>query len=73
MKAAGDLANGYGHRLTVHPGQFTQIGSYKENVVEASVRELQCMLYLSTVICHSVKPDPGRSLFNATVHGNGEG
>ena len=46
LKAAGDLANGYGHRLTLHPGQFTQIGSPKENVVEASVRELQCMLYL---------------------------
>ena len=73
MKTAGDLANGYGHRLTVHPGQFTQIGSYKENVVEASVRELQCMLYLLTVIYYSVEPDPGRSLFNAAAHGNGEG
>ncbi|KAF9781404.1 UV-endonuclease UvdE-domain-containing protein [Thelephora terrestris] len=40
LKAAGDLANRYGHRITLHPGQFTQIGSPKENVVEASVREL---------------------------------
>ena len=46
LKAAGDLAKGYGHRLTLHPGQFTQIGSPKENVVESSVRELQCMSYL---------------------------
>ena len=44
-KTAGDLANGYGHRITLHPGQFTQIGSPKANVVDASVRELQCMLY----------------------------
>nr|GAT58052.1 predicted protein [Mycena chlorophos] len=36
----GDLANRLGHRLTSHPGQFTQLGSPKPEVVEASVREL---------------------------------
>ncbi|KAI0258578.1 UV-endonuclease UvdE-domain-containing protein [Gloeopeniophorella convolvens] len=40
LKAAGDLAKSYGHRMTLHPGQFTQIGSPKPNVVEASLREL---------------------------------
>jgi UV DNA damage endonuclease len=55
LKAAGDLANKYGHRITMHPGQvsapgaafetiltgqFTQLGSPKPNVVTASVREL---------------------------------
>ncbi|KAH9968187.1 UV-endonuclease UvdE-domain-containing protein [Russula dissimulans] len=40
LKTAGDLANQYGHRMTLHPGQFTQIGSPKRNVVEASIREL---------------------------------
>ncbi|KAI9464142.1 UV-endonuclease UvdE [Lactarius psammicola] len=40
LKTAGDLANLYGHRMTLHPGQFTQIGSPKQNVVDASVREL---------------------------------
>jgi UV DNA damage endonuclease len=61
-QTAGDLANQYGHRMTLHPGQvghqsrsflgiinsrrppyqFTQIGSPKRNVVEASIRELHC-------------------------------
>ncbi|ETW77497.1 hypothetical protein HETIRDRAFT_37134 [Heterobasidion irregulare TC 32-1] len=40
LKAAGDLANSLGHRMTLHPGQFTQLGSPREDVVEASVREL---------------------------------
>lgn len=46
LKTAGDLANLYGHRMTLHPGQFTQIGSPKQNVVDASVRELhyQCSI-----------------------------
>ena len=61
-QAAGDLANKYDHRMTLHPGQvcgalpvllrvaahaspsqFTQIGSPKQNVVNASIRELRCM------------------------------
>ncbi|WVW86898.1 UV damage endonuclease UvdE [Kwoniella bestiolae CBS 10118] len=44
LKEAGDLAKKYGHRLTMHPGQFTQLGSPKPNVIEASIRELdyQC-------------------------------
>ncbi|KAK8849695.1 UV damage endonuclease UvdE [Kwoniella newhampshirensis] len=44
LKEAGRLAKQYGHRLTMHPGQFTQIGSPKDGVVEASIRELnyQC-------------------------------
>ncbi|KAI0064003.1 UV-endonuclease UvdE [Artomyces pyxidatus] len=41
LKVAGDLAKSLGHRMTLHPGQFTQLGSPKENVVEASIRELQ--------------------------------
>lgn len=40
LKEAGDLANKYGHRLTTHPGQFTQLGSTKQKVIDAAVREL---------------------------------
>ncbi|KAF8590258.1 UV-endonuclease UvdE [Ramaria rubella] len=40
LKAAGDLANDLGHRLTAHPGQFTQLASPKEEVVQSSIREL---------------------------------
>ncbi|KAG9038555.1 hypothetical protein FRB95_000776 [Tulasnella sp. JGI-2019a] len=41
LKEAGDLAKKYGHRLTMHPGQFTQLGSPKDAVVESSIRELK--------------------------------
>jgi len=40
LEKAGSLALKYGHRLTTHPGQFTQLGSPKPQVVEASIREL---------------------------------
>ncbi|XAO26222.1 UV damage endonuclease UvdE [Cryptococcus bacillisporus CA1280] len=41
LKDAGELAKKYGHRLTMHPGQFTQLGSPKKAVVNASIRELE--------------------------------
>lgn len=72
MKTAGDLANGYGHRLTLHPGQFTQIGSPKGNVVEASIRELECASYLLVISRNSVQLGPDRPLFDVASHGNGE-
>ncbi|KAI0826375.1 UV-endonuclease UvdE-domain-containing protein [Irpex lacteus] len=61
LKAVGDLAKKLGHRLTTHPGQFTQLASPKEAVVDASVRELdyhcQMMRYMglgkdSVIILH---------------------
>ncbi|KAF5355500.1 hypothetical protein D9758_006423 [Tetrapyrgos nigripes] len=41
LAKAGELANKYGHRITSHPGQFTQLGSPKNGVIENSIRELQ--------------------------------
>ncbi|KIK69416.1 hypothetical protein GYMLUDRAFT_35478 [Collybiopsis luxurians FD-317 M1] len=41
LAEAGALANKYGHRITTHPGQFTQLGSPKPGVVESSIRELK--------------------------------
>lgn len=40
LARVGVLANKYGHRLTTHPGQYTQLGSPRPEVIEASVREL---------------------------------
>ncbi|KAL7284751.1 hypothetical protein ACG7TL_002058 [Trametes sanguinea] len=47
LKAAGDLAKRYGHRLTSHPGQFTQLGSPRDVVVEAAIRDLDyhCQMF----------------------------
>ncbi|GJJ07815.1 hypothetical protein Clacol_002020 [Clathrus columnatus] len=41
LQAVGALAKKYNHRLTSHPGQFTQLASPKNNVVTASIRELE--------------------------------
>jgi len=41
LAEAGKLAMHYGHRLTTHPGQFTQLGSPRGEVIEASVRDLE--------------------------------
>lgn len=41
LAKAGALANGYGHRLTTHPGQYTQLGSPKPEVVASAVKELE--------------------------------
>ncbi|KAH0589097.1 hypothetical protein H2248_004868 [Termitomyces sp. 'cryptogamus'] len=41
LAEVGRLANQYGHRLTTHPGQFTQLGSPKPEVVKSSIRELE--------------------------------
>ena len=41
LAEAGLLASELGHRLTMHPGQFTQIGSPRKEVVAASVRDLE--------------------------------
>ncbi|KAJ7209079.1 UV-endonuclease UvdE-domain-containing protein [Mycena haematopus] len=41
LAKVGELAKRLGHRLTAHPGQYTQLGSTKPEVVVASVRELE--------------------------------
>ena len=46
LKAVGKAAKEYGMRLTSHPGQFTQLGSPREVVVENAIRDLNCKLLL---------------------------
>ncbi|KAF8629869.1 hypothetical protein AX15_003228 [Amanita polypyramis BW_CC] len=41
LAQAGNLANKYRHRITTHPGQFTQLGSPRPDVIRAAIRELQ--------------------------------
>ncbi|KAL2190599.1 UV-endonuclease UvdE [Thermothelomyces heterothallicus CBS 203.75] len=41
LAEAGRVAAELGHRLTTHPGQFTQLGSPRKEVVDAAVRELE--------------------------------
>ncbi|KAK6506779.1 hypothetical protein TWF481_005239 [Arthrobotrys musiformis] len=41
LREAGRLAMEYGHRLTMHPGQYTQLASPKEEVVQNAIRDLE--------------------------------
>ncbi|BGP14220.1 hypothetical protein JCM10213_005888 [Rhodosporidiobolus nylandii] len=41
LKKAGETANRLGVRLTTHPGQFTQLGSPRRQVVENAYRDLE--------------------------------
>ena len=40
LAEAGKVAGELGHRLTTHPGQFTQLGSPRKEVITAAVRDL---------------------------------
>ena len=41
LAEAGRVAAELGHRLTTHPGQFTQLGSPRSEVINASIRDLE--------------------------------
>ena len=41
LAEAGKVAADLGHRLTTHPGQFTQLGSPRKEVITASFRDLE--------------------------------
>ncbi|PSR75630.1 UV-endonuclease UvdE-domain-containing protein [Coniella lustricola] len=41
LAEAGKVAAELGHRLTTHPGQFTQLGSPRKSVVTAAIRDLE--------------------------------
>ncbi|OTA81204.1 hypothetical protein M434DRAFT_54053, partial [Hypoxylon sp. CO27-5] len=41
LTEAGRLAAKLGHRLTTHPGQFTQLGSPRNEVVKNAIRDLE--------------------------------
>lgn len=41
LNEVGNLARGYGHRLTFHPDHFIQLGSPRKEVVMQSIRDLK--------------------------------
>lgn len=40
LAAAGQYAAQHGHRLTTHPGQYTQLGSPRKSVIDNALRDL---------------------------------
>ncbi|KFX90199.1 hypothetical protein O988_08296 [Pseudogymnoascus sp. VKM F-3808] len=41
LAEAGGVAAELGHRLTTHPGQYTQLGSPRQGVIENAIRDLE--------------------------------
>ena len=41
LAAAGKVIGELGHRVTTHPGQFTQLGSPRKSVIENAIRDLE--------------------------------
>jgi len=41
LSAAGKVIGELGHRVTTHPGQFTQLGSPRKSVIENAIRDLE--------------------------------
>lgn len=41
LAAAGKVATALGHRLSTHPGQFTQLGSPRPEVIANAIRDLE--------------------------------
>ncbi|OAX39787.1 UV-endonuclease UvdE [Rhizopogon vinicolor AM-OR11-026] len=70
LAKVGALANKYGHRLTVHPGQFTQLGSPKDSVVKASIRELEYHTQMLKLM--GIGPDGVMIIHGGGVYGDKE-
>ncbi|KAG1752826.1 UV-endonuclease UvdE-domain-containing protein [Suillus lakei] len=70
LAKVGALANKYGHRLTVHPGQFTQLGSPRDSVVKASIRELEYHAQMLNLM--GIGPDGVMIIHGGGVYGDKE-
>ncbi|KAL0943173.1 uv-endonuclease uve-1 [Colletotrichum truncatum] len=51
LAEAGKVAAEFGHRLTTHPGQFTQLGSPRKEVITAAVRDLEYHDEMLSLLC----------------------
>lgn len=40
LQLAGKFAKDHGHRITMHPGQYTQLGSTKQSVIDQSIKDI---------------------------------
>lgn len=66
LAKAGKLVREFGHRITMHPGQFAQLGSPRENVVEQTFKDLT--LHADILTAMGLKPEMGSVLI---IHGGG--
>ena len=66
LKVIGSYAKRHGHRLTMHPGQFVQLGSPKPEVVQQSLIDLKNHAEIFRLM--NYKPEDGAVL---VIHGGG--
>jgi UV DNA damage endonuclease len=66
LAAVGTLARGYGHRITMHPGQFAQLGSPNPDVVDQTLRDLNS--HAAILLAMGLKPTLGSVII---IHGGG--
>ena len=66
LKIIGDYAKAHGHRITMHPGQFVQLGSPRQDVVKQSFTDLANHANLLKMM--NLKPSDGSVLI---IHGGG--
>lgn len=63
----GKLAKSYGHRLSMHPGQYAQLGSVNPEVVQQSFRDLK--LHADILSAMGLSPTETDSVI--IIHGGG--
>jgi UV DNA damage endonuclease len=66
LAAAGKLARQYGHRISMHPGQFAQLGSPRKEVVTQTFKDLT--LHAKILEYMGLTPEMGSVLI---IHGGG--
>lgn len=66
LATVGKIARQYGHRLTMHPGQYVQIGSKDERIVEQSLRDIT--LHAQILAAMGMTPELGSVII---IHGGG--
>lgn len=66
LVACGQLARSYGHRLTMHPGQFAQLGSPRPEVVAQTGRDLGT--HAAIFAAMGLEPSHGSVMI---IHGGG--
>ncbi len=66
LAAAGALAKKYGHRITMHPGQYAQLGSTNPDVIAQTARDLT--LHAEIFLAMGLRPELGSVMI---IHGGG--
>jgi UV DNA damage endonuclease len=66
LKIVGKIVKKYGHRMTMHPGQFVQLGTPHEKVLHQSFADLK--IHADIFVAMNLKPTDGSVLI---IHGGG--